>query len=144
MATPNNLPAEVSSFVGREPLGLPGEVIWRTPSLSIPDTAGGTRPEMLLQSEAVRLFVERARLSRPGLELDATSSPAVAQICARLEGIPLAIELAAGLARVLTFDDILLRLHDRFRLLTGGSRTALPRHQTLRAAVDWSYGLLSS
>ncbi len=130
-------------ITSREPLGLPGEVIWRTPSLSIPDTAGGTRPEMLLQSEAVRLFVERARLSRPGLELDATSSPAVAQICARLEGIPLAIELAAGLARVLTFDDILLRLHDRFRLLTGGSRTALPRHQTLRAAVDWSYGLLS-
>ena len=99
---------------------------------------------MLLQSEAVRLFVERARLSRPGLELDATSSPSVAQICARLEGIPLAIELAAGLARVLTFEDILLRLHDRFRLLTGGSRTALPRHQTLRAAVDWSYGLLSA
>ena len=130
-------------ITSREPLGLPGEVIWRTPSLSIPDTAGGTRPEMLLQSEAVRLFVERARLSRPGLELDAISSPAVAQICARLEGIPLAIELAAGLARVLTFDDILLRLHDRFRLLTGGSRTALPRHQTLRAAVDWSYGLLS-
>src|SRR6266566_2890089 len=97
-------------ITSREPLGLPGEVIWRTPSLSIPDTAGGTRPEMLLQSEAVRLFVERARLSRPGLELDATSSPAVAQICARLEGIPLAIELAAGLARVLTFDDILLRL----------------------------------
>ena len=128
----------------REPLGLPGEVIWRTPSLSVPEAAGGTRPEMLLQSEAVRLFVERARLSRPGLELDATSSPSVAQICARLEGIPLAIELAAGLARVLTFEDILLRLHDRFRLLTGGSRTALPRHQTLRAAVDWSYGLLSA
>jgi len=128
----------------REPLGLAGEVIWRTPSLTIPETAGGTRPEILLQSEAVRLFIERARLSRPGFELDATSSPSVAQICARLEGIPLAIELAAGLARVLSFEDILLRLHDRFRLLTGGSRAALPRHQTLRAAVDWSYGLLGT
>ena len=128
----------------REPLGLPGEVIWRTPSLTIPEMAGGTRPEILLQSEAVRLFMERARLSRPGVELNASSSPSVAQICARLEGIPLAIELAAGLSRVLTFEDILLRLHDRFRLLTGGSRTALPRHQTLRAAVDWSYGLLST
>src|SRR5205823_14208021 len=127
----------------REPLGLTGEVIWRTPSLTVPPAGDGDRPELLMQSEAVRLFVERARLSRPGLELDSSSSPAVAQICARLEGIPLAIELAAGLARVLTFDDILLRLHDRFRLLTGGSRTALPRHQTLRAAVDWSYGLLS-
>lgn len=91
----------------------------------------------------MRLFVERARLSRPALQLDAGASPAVAQICARLEGMPLAIELAAGLARVLTFEDILTRLHDRFRLLTGGSRTALPRHQTLRAAVDWSYTLLS-
>ncbi len=128
----------------REPLGLPGEVIWRIPSLTVPAAAGGDRPELLLQSEAVRLFVERARLSRPNLELDATTSPAVAQICVRLEGIPLAIELAAGLARVLTFDDILARLHDRFRLLTGGSRTALPRHQTLRAAVDWSFGLLGA
>ena len=127
----------------REPLGLTGEVIWRTPSLTVPPAGDGDRPELLMQSEAVRLFVERARLSRPGLELDSSSSPAVAQICARLEGIPLAIELAAGLARVLTFEDILVRLRDRFRLLTGGSRTALPRHQTLRAAVDWSYGLLS-
>jgi len=130
-------------ITSREPLGLSGEVIWRVPSLTVPATAAGQRPELLLQSEAVRLFIERARLSRPALELDAYSSPAVAQICIRLEGIPLAIELAAGLARVLTFEDILARLHDRFRLLTGGSRTALPRHQTLRAAVDWSFGLLS-
>ena len=127
----------------REPLGLPGEVIWRTPSLTIPPASFSARPELLLQSEAVRLFVDRARLSRPATELDAATSAPVAQICSRLEGIPLAIELAAGLARVLTFDDILARLSDRFRLLTGGSRTALPRHQTLRAAVDWSYGLLS-
>jgi predicted ATPase/DNA-binding CsgD family transcriptional regulator len=130
-------------ITSREPLGLSGEVIWRVPSLTVPAAGDGQRPELLLQSEAVRLFVERARLSRPALELDSSSSPAVAQICLRLEGIPLAIELAAGLARVLTFEDILARLHDRFRLLTGGSRTALPRHQTLRAAVDWSFGLLS-
>jgi predicted ATPase/DNA-binding CsgD family transcriptional regulator len=130
-------------ITSREPLGLPGEVIWRVPSLTVPGVGDGQRPELLLQSEAVRLFIERARLSRPALELDSSNSPAVAQICVRLEGIPLAIELAAGLARVLTFEDILVRLHDRFRLLTGGSRTALPRHQTLRAAVDWSFGLLS-
>jgi len=128
----------------REPLGLPGEVIWRTPSLTVPPAADSERPELLLQSEAVRLFVERARLIWPALDLDRSTSPAVAQICTRLEGIPLAIELAAGLARVLTFEDILARLHDRFRLLTGGSRTAVARHQTLRAAVDWSYGLLST
>jgi non-specific serine/threonine protein kinase len=128
----------------REPLGLPGEVIWRTPSLTVPTAEDGARPELLLQREAVRLFVERARLSRPALELDSANSAPVAAICGRLEGIPLAIELAAGLARVLTFEDILARLSDRFRLLTGGSRTALPRHQTLRAAVDWSYGLLGA
>jgi predicted ATPase/DNA-binding CsgD family transcriptional regulator len=131
-------------ITSREPLGLAGEVIWRVPSLTVPPVGDSLRPELLLQSEAVRLFVDRARLNRPELELDGAASPAVAQICARLEGIPLAIELAAGLARVLTFEDILVRLHDRFRLLTGGSRTALPRHQTLRAAVDWSYGLLSA
>ena len=129
----------------REPLGVPGELIWRTPSLSLPTLEESGRPELMLESEAVRLFVERARLSRPGFELDDSSTAsAVAQICRRLEGIPLAIELAASLARVMSIEEILERLKDRFRLLTGGSRTALPRHQTLRQAVDWSYGLLSS
>ena len=128
----------------REPLGVPGELIWRTPSLSLPRLEDASRPALLLASEAVRLFVDRARLSRPGFELDETSSAAaVAQICTRLEGIPLAIELAASLARIMSIEEILERLRDRFRLLTGGSRTALPRHQTLRQAVDWSYGLLS-
>ena len=127
----------------REPLGVSGELIWRTPSLSVPKPGEGGHPELLLQSEAVRLFVERARLSRPGFELDETESAAVAQICSRLEGIPLAIELAAGLARVMSLEEIRDRLRDRFRLLTGGSRSALPRHQTLRQAVDWSYGLLA-
>ncbi len=128
----------------REPLGVPGELIWRTPSLSLPRLEDASRPVLALESEAVRLFVDRARLSRPGFELDQTSAAsAVAQICTRLEGIPLAIELAAGLARFMSIEEILERLRDRFRLLTGGSRTALPRHQTLRQAVDWSYGLLS-
>jgi predicted ATPase len=126
----------------REPLGISGELIWRTPSLSLPNLDDADRPELVLQSEAVRLFVERAQLSRPGFELDRTVSAAVAQICARLEGMPLAIELAAGLERLMTPQEILERLTDRFRLLTGGSRTALPRHQTLRQAVEWSYTLL--
>jgi non-specific serine/threonine protein kinase len=127
----------------REPLGVAGELIWRTPSLSIPSPDDGRHPELVLQSEAVRLFVERARLSRPEFELDATTSEPAAQICARLEGMPLAIELAASLLRIMTITEILDRLRDRFRLLTGGNRSALPRHQTLRHAVDWSYGLLS-
>lgn len=127
----------------REPLGVPGELIWRTPSLSMPKVGDAGHPELLLASDAVRLYVERARLGRPGFHLDASASEPVAQICARLEGMPLAIELAASLAGVMTQQETLDRLHDRFRLLTGGSRTALPRHQTLRAAVDWSYGLLS-
>ena len=127
----------------REPLGIEGELTWRTPSLSLPRVEDAGHPELLLQSEAVRLFVERAQLSRPGFELDPTVSEAVAQICTRLEGMPLAIELAAGLERVMTPQEILERLRDRFRLLTGGNRTALPRHQTLRQAVEWSYTLLS-
>lgn len=127
----------------REPLGVTGEVIWRTPSLTLPRADDGGRPELLMESEAIRLFVDRARLSRPNFDLEAGSAPALAQICTRLEGIPLAIELAAGLAGVMTLEEILDRLRHRFRLLTGGSRTSLPRHQTLRQAVDWSYGLLS-
>jgi predicted ATPase/DNA-binding CsgD family transcriptional regulator len=136
-------PALTIVVTSREPLGVPGELIWRTPSLSMPRPADAGHPELLLQSEAVRLFVERARLSRPDFELDQSVSAAVAQICTRLEGMPLAIELAASLERVMTPEEILERLRDRFRLLTGGSRTLLPRQQTLRQAVDWSYGLLN-
>lgn len=127
----------------REPLGVAGEVIWRTPSLTTPPPDDTTLPELLMESEAVRLFVDRARLNRSDFELDAAGAPAVAQICIRLEGMPLAVELAAGLTGVMTLDEILARLRHRFRLLTGGSRTSLPRHQTLRQAMDWSYGLLS-
>jgi non-specific serine/threonine protein kinase len=127
----------------REPLGVRGEVIWRTPSLTLPGP-DDDRPELVLESEAVRLYVDRAKLNQRDFDLDATrSAAAVAQICTRLEGMPLAIELAASLTRVMTAQEILERLRDRFRLLTGGSRSALPRHQTLRQTVDWSYGLLS-
>jgi predicted ATPase/DNA-binding CsgD family transcriptional regulator len=127
----------------REPLGVPGELIWRTPSLSVPSAEEATLPALVLASEAVRLYVERAQLVRPGFQLDDSTAAPVAQICARLEGIPLAIELAASLAGMMTQEETLDRLQDRFRLLVGGSRTSLPRHQTLRQTVDWSYGLLS-
>jgi len=127
----------------REPLGVPGELIWRTPSLSLPRPEDAGHPELLLQSEAIRLFLDRTRLIRSGFELDRSTAATVFEICARLEGIPLAIELAAGLTGMLTMRDILDGLSDRFRLLTGGSRSSLPRHQTLRQAVDWSYRLLS-
>jgi predicted ATPase len=92
---------------------------------------------------AVRLFVERATTAKPGFALSAQSAPAIAQICKRLDGIPLALELAAARVKVLSVEQIATRLDDRFRLLTGGSRTALPRQQTLRAMIDWSYSLLS-
>ena len=128
----------------REPLGVQGELIWRTPSLSLPRLEDGDHLELVLESEAVRLYIERAQLSQPGFDLTGSgSAAAVAQICTRLEGMPLAIELAASLNRMMTTQEILDRLRDRFRVLTGGSRSALPRHQTLRQAVDWSYGLLS-
>ena len=127
----------------REPLGVPGEIIWRTPSLSVPAPEDSSHPELVLASEAVRLYVQRAQLVRPDFHLDESVSAPVAQVCARLEGIPLAIELAASLAGMMTQEETLDRLRDRFRLLVGGSRTSLPRHQTLRQAVDWSYELLS-
>lgn len=127
----------------REPLGVTGEVIWRTPSLTLPRLEDAAHRELLMESEAIRLFIDRARLSRPDFEVQPSSAGVLAQICMRLEGIPLAIELAAGLAGMMTLQEILDRLSHRFRLLTGGSRSSLPRHQTLRQAVDWSYGLLS-
>src|SRR5262249_19146723 len=98
--------------------------------------------ETLRKYEAVQLFVDRAVAVQPAFQITGQNAPAVAQICQRLDGIPLALELAAVRVRALPVDDLLARLEDRFRLLTGGSRTALERHQTLRAAVDWSYDLL--
>ena len=124
----------------REPLQVPGEQTWLIPALSLPDPAAGE--EVIAQSEAVQLFVGRAQLHRSGTLL-ASRLVAVAKLCIRLDGIPLALELAAARTRSLTVEDILARLDDRFALLTGGARMALPRQQTLRATLDWSYDLLT-
>lgn len=132
----------------REPLGIAGERTWPVPSLSIPENwrdevRGEEAAERLTQYEAVRLFIDRATAVRPGFRVTNENAPYVAEICWRLDGIPLAIELAAARIRVLGIDQIASRLNDQFRLLTGGSRTALPRQQTLRALIDWSFELLS-
>ncbi len=127
----------------REALGIAGEVVWRVPSLALPDPRQLPPIETLTQYEAVRLFVERAVAALPTYRVTNQNARAVAQVCHRLDGIPLAIELAAVRVKVLTPEQIAARLDDRFELLTGGSRTALPRHQTLRAATDWSHDLLS-
>jgi predicted ATPase/class 3 adenylate cyclase len=127
----------------REALGLGGERIWRVPSLNLPDAKRLLSMEDLSAYEAVQLFVERAALVQPGFALTNAHASSIAQICVRLDGIPLAIELAAARANALNPEQIASRLNDRFRLLTGGSRAALERHQTLRATVDWSYLLLS-
>ena len=124
----------------REPLGIGGEMVWRVPTLAVPPAQEFT--EWLMQYDAVRLFVERARAVNPRFVLDEQNASAVAHICQRLDGIPLAIELAAARANVLSPEQIAARLDDRFGLLTSGSRTALPRQQTLRGLIDWSYGLL--
>ena len=114
----------------REPIGVSGEATWRVPSLSTAD-------------EAIELFTDRARLAQTGFALTDDNAAVVADICRRLDGMPLAIELAAARVRALSLAEILDSLHDRFRLLTGGSRTALRRQQTLRASVDWSHALLT-
>ena len=126
----------------REALGITGEVAFRVPSLSLPDLHDLSAVDHLADYEAVRLFVERGTLALPSFAMTPDNALAVAQVCRRLDGIPLAIELAAAKVKVLRVEHIAARLDDCFRLLTGGSRTALPRQQTLRAAIDWSYGLL--
>jgi predicted ATPase/class 3 adenylate cyclase len=125
----------------RESLGVPGELILRVPSLSLPDDRQVTVAS-LEQSEASHLLIERARSVRPEFQLTEENAGAVAEICQRLDGIPLAIELAAARLRMFSPHQIATRLSDRFRLLTGGSRTAVPRQQTLQALIDWSYDLL--
>ena len=126
----------------REALGVPGETAYRLPSLSLPDAQAASL-DSLLQNDCVRLFVERAMAAYPPFRLQEKNAFAIADICTRLDGIPLAIELAAARTKVFSPEQIDARLDDRFRLLTGGSRTALPRQQTLRALIDWSYDLLS-
>lgn len=127
----------------REALGIAGEATYRVPSLGVPESADLPPLDRLARIDAIRLFVERAATVKSGFALTAQNAPAIAQICRRLDGIPLAIELAASRVKVLSVDQIAARLDNRFQLLTGGSRTALPRQQTLRAAIDWSYSLLS-
>lgn len=126
----------------REALGVTGEVSYPVASLKTPrnETVG---PDEVLGYDAAELFVERAALARPGFVLTDKNVEAVVQICRRLDGVPLAIELAAARVRSLSPDDIAVRLDDRFRLLTGGSRTSVPRHRTLEATVAWSYDSLS-
>jgi len=127
----------------REALGIKGELSYPVPSLLLPDLKHLPSIEQLSQYEAVRLFIDRALLVAPHFVVDKDNAPFIAQICYRLDGIPLAIELAAARIKMLSVDQISARLDDRFRLLTGGARTALPRQQTLRALIDWSYDILS-
>ncbi len=124
----------------REALGIPGETVYRVPSLSLPGHfASAEDVNTLMNYESIRLFVERARKANPGFVLTPENASYVTEICRRLDGIPLALELAAARVKLFTPQQIAERLSDRFKLLTGGSRTALPRQQTLRALIDWSY-----
>jgi non-specific serine/threonine protein kinase len=126
----------------QEPLTILGEATHALAPLSLPEGNGGEASGDIMRFEAVRLFVDRARLANSAFALTAENAPAVARVCQRLDGIPLAIELAAARVKVLPVDQIDARLDDRFRLLTGGSRTAEPRQRTLQATIDWSYDLL--
>lgn len=128
----------------REPLGIGGETVWRVPSLSVPEEHASAAPEQLVRSEAVRLFIERAQAALPGFVLTPGTTPAVGRICRRLDGIPLALELAAARVSVLSVEQIAERLDDALRLLVAGSRVALPRQQTLRATIEWSHDLLTA
>jgi non-specific serine/threonine protein kinase len=127
----------------REGLDILGETIWPVPSLSLPEIQGMYTIKALNKFESIRLFTERSLLVQPKFELTDQNVKAVAQICRRLGGMPLAIELAAARAKMMSVDEIAKRLDDRFDLLTAGNRSALPRHQTLRATIDWSFDLLS-
>jgi predicted ATPase/class 3 adenylate cyclase len=126
----------------REPLGIDGEHVYRVPSLSLPRPDADTGDDVGA-SDAVRLFMERAQAHDPGFVLDDASAPLVASVSRRLDGIPLALELAAARLSSMSLQQISERLGQRFRLLTGGSRNAMPRQQTLQATVEWSFGLLT-
>ncbi|MGD0085136.1 MAG: adenylate/guanylate cyclase domain-containing protein [Acidimicrobiales bacterium] len=136
-------PGIVILATSREPIGIEGEQVYRVPSLTMPSAGSSDAAQDLLASEAVRLFVGRATAQDPTFVLDEANAAAVASICRRLDGIPLALELAAARLRAMSVTEIAEHLGDRFRLLTVGSRTALPRQQTLQTLIDWSYRLLS-
>ena len=127
----------------REPLGIAGEAAWRVPSLAVASIEDAPSHDDLVACEAVRLFADRAVAAQPTFTLSERNATAVAQICRQLDGIPLAIELGARRVTALSVEQISVRLDQRFRLLTGGSRAGLPRQQTLAATVEWSYNLLS-
>jgi len=127
----------------REHFNIAGERIYTVPPLTVPTPEGAVSVEAILRYEAVRLFVERAMAVQPAFTLSERNAPAVVEICRRLDGIPLALELAAARARSLSVTDIAARVNDRFQLLKAGDRTAMPRQQTLRALIDWSYDLLT-
>ena len=128
----------------REALNVAGEMIWQVPTLGLPIPQQVVLTDLLLQFECIRLFVERASAVQPGFHLTLENAPAVVNICTQLDGIPLAIELAAACTDSLTLDEIATHLNDRFRLLAWNQQAALPRHQTLRAAIEWSDNLLST
>jgi DNA-binding SARP family transcriptional activator len=128
----------------RETLGVTGEYLWPVPSLAVPEPSLPLGVDELKSYEAIQLFMERAKAIRPDFKLTPQNGPTVAQICRRLDGIPLALELAAARIKVLPPEQIAARLDNRFNLLTGGNRAALPRQQTLRATMDWSYELLEA
>lgn len=127
----------------REALRVGGEVVWLVPSLTLPHPEVPASTDKLQRSEAVRLFAQRARSRRPGFGLTERNGRAVAEICRRLDGIPLALELAAARVGTLSAEQILDRLDDSLLLLRGGGRTTAPRHQTMQGTLEWSYGLLS-
>jgi predicted ATPase/class 3 adenylate cyclase len=127
----------------REPLRVAGEASYPVPALAVPDPGRAVTVPAMTQYEAVLLFVDRAVSAQPAFQLTEQNAAAVADICQRLDGIPLALELAAARVRALSVETIAARLTDRFRLLAGGNRTAMPRQQTLRALIDWSYDLLT-
>ena len=137
-------PGLVVLATSRAPLGADGETDWRVPSLSLPRCEAADSDGELAGSDAVALFVERARNARPGFELSKDNADSVAGVCRELDGLPLAIELAAARLRMLSVEQISTGLADRFRLLRGGPRTATERLRTLRASVDWSHELLSA
>jgi predicted ATPase/DNA-binding CsgD family transcriptional regulator len=128
----------------REPLSVPGEHVIPVPPLDLPSLDAAEPLDRLRHNEAVTLFAERATAAAGKFELNESNLPAVVELCRRLDGLPLAIELAAVRSRVLSPQQILDRLADRFGLLTGGGRAALPRHQTLRTTIDWSHDLLEA
>ena len=134
----------VMLVTSRQRLGLAGERTYRVPSLTVPERTEQLTPERLSSYEGVRLFVERAQLLRPDFEVTASNALAVGSVCYQLDGIPLAIELAAPRLVSMSVKELNQRLDERFALLTGGSRAALPRHRTLRSLIDWSYDLLTS